>query len=63
MRLFILMYKMKIINNFFTCSDDKIIKNWIKNNCELKIKQNINNSNNDSIYKVIYYLNQILLFI
>ena len=48
-------------NNFVTCSDDKSIKTWIKNNNEFILNKNINNAHNDCIYKVIYYSNKNLI--
>ena len=41
-------------NNFITCSFDKSIILWNKNNNEFKINKIIKNAHNDSIMKVIY---------
>ena len=41
-------------NNFVTCSYDKSIKTWIKNNNKYSINKIINNAHNDYIYKIIY---------
>ena len=40
-------------NNFITCSYDKNIKSWIKNNNEFKINKIIKNAHDDAIIKVI----------
>ena len=44
-------------NNFITCSSDKNIKLWIKNNNEFKINKIIKNAHEDRINKVIYCSN------
>ena len=44
-------------NNFITCSTDKNIKLWIKNNNEFKINKIIKNAHEDKIYKIIYCSN------
>jgi len=44
-------------NNFVSCSEDKSIKTWIKNNNKFKINKYINNAHKEQINKVIYYSN------
>ena len=44
-------------NNFITCSKDKTIKLWIKNNNKFKINKIIKNAHKDQINKVIYCSN------
>ena len=46
-------------NNFITCSADKSIKSWIKNNNEFKINKIIKNAHDKEINKVIYCLIQL----
>ena len=46
---------------FITCSADKSIKSWIKNNKEFKINKIIKNAHDDSINKVIYCSNNNLI--
>ena len=48
-------------NNFITCSNDKSIKLWIKNENKFIINKIINNAHEYSIYKVIYYSNDNLI--
>ena len=48
-------------NNFITCSDDKNIKLWIKNNNEFKINKIIWGAHDDKIRKVIYCSNNNLI--
>ncbi len=48
-------------NNFITCSYDKSIKLWIKNNNEFKNNKIIKNAHDDSIIKVIYCSNDNLI--
>ena len=55
------LFEIKDENNFITCSSDKIIKLWIKNNNKFKINKIIKNAHNDSIYKVIYCSNGYLI--
>ena len=48
-------------DNFITCSDDRSIKLWIKNNNLFIINKIIINAHEDIITKVIYYSNQNLI--
>ena len=48
-------------NNFITCSVDKSIKSWIKNNNEFKINKIIKNAHDDIIRKEIYCSNNNLI--
>ena len=48
-------------NDFITCSDHKSIKLWIKNENEFIINKIINNVNDYSIFKIIYYSNDNLI--
>ena len=48
-------------NNFITCSSDKNIKSWIKNNNEFKINKIIKNAHDAGITKVIYCSNNNLI--
>ena len=48
-------------NNFITCSYDKSIKSWIKNNNEFKINKIIKNAHDNIITKVIYCSNNNLI--
>jgi WD40 repeat protein len=48
-------------NNFITCSGDKSIKSWNKNNNEFKINKIIKNAHDDAIIKVIYCSNNNLI--
>ena len=48
-------------NNFITCSYDKSIKLWIKNNNEFKNNKIIKNAHDDSIIKIIYCSNDNLI--
>ena len=48
-------------NNFITCSADKSIKSWIKNNNEFKINKIIKNAHDNRINKVIYCSNNNLI--
>jgi len=48
-------------NNFITCSYDKSIKSWIKNENQFIINKIINNAHEDIILKVIYYSNENLI--
>ena len=58
----ILYVDIKDENNFVTCSFDKNIITWIKNNKnQFQINKKINNAHNDWIVKVIYYSNNYLI--
>ena len=48
-------------NDFITCSVHKSIKLWIKNENEFIINKIINNVNDYSIFKIIYYSNDNLI--
>ena len=47
-------------NNFVTCSSDKNIKTWIKQNNKFELNKIIENAHEDKIWKVIYYNNNII---
>ena len=53
----IIYVEIKDENNFITCSVDKNIKLWIKNNNEFKINKIIKNAHEDQINKIIYCSN------
>ena len=53
----IIYVEIKDENNFITCSTDKNIKLWIKNNNEFKMNKIIENAHEDQINKVIYCSN------
>ena len=53
----IIYVEIKDENNFITCSKDKNIKLWIKNDNEFKINKIIKNAHEDQINKVIYCSN------
>ena len=57
----IIYVEIKDENNFTTCSFDKSIKLWIKNNNAFKINKIIKKIHNDAITKVIYYSNDNLI--
>ena len=48
-------------NNFVTCGDDKIIKNWYRKKEDFEINTKIENAHISTIYKVIYYLKDKLI--
>ena len=57
----IIYVEIKDENNFITCSTDKNIKLWIKNNNEFKMNKIIKNAHEDQINKIIYCLNKNLI--
>ena len=53
----IIYIEIKDENNFITCSKDKNIKLWIKNNKEFRINKIIKNAHENKINKIIYCSN------